>query len=268
MPIITTIRGNLRPFGKGFSNVGLDFNPATSARAILTANPGAPSGLYYINDGVDTFQVYCDMTRNGGGWMLAASVRGGQGNEVMNTGAAGLSTPVYQPSSNGNWGKFSDARTNRMRSRSQNQTNGYTGNWPWWIEAVGPFSYGIYPTDVASNLGGVINMFVYKDAQTFETTAFPGDNTGAGAPFSSGTQRPEWRRIRNDYNEGTTSYVDVGAPNHGTRGFGHHHPQVQPDYTNPRISWARHPEYGSGSSPTAMRSDPWGWPTYGHLWVK
>lgn len=267
MPLIETVgSGAARAFGfTSSNNLGLvSGNPATSARAILTSNPTAPSGLYWINDGVDTFQVYCDMTRNGGGWMLGASLRGGQGTEVMATGAAGLATPVYQPSSTGNWGKFADARINRLRSRSQSQTNGYTGNWPWWIEAVGPFTEATYSANVASNLGGVINMFVYKDAQTFEATAFPGD-TGAGAPFSTGTQRPEWRRIRSDYNEGTTSYTDVGAPNYGTRGFGHHHQPIQPDYTNPRISWARHPENGGGC---AMRSDPWGIPTYGHLWVK
>jgi len=267
MPLLGTLgSGGARGFGVfGGSTYGLfQFNPATSARAILAVNPAAPSGFYWINDGTDTFQVYCDMTRNGGGWMLAASIRGGNGNEVMATGAAGLTTPVYQPSSTGNWGKFADARINRMRSRSQNTANGYTGNWPWWVEGVGPFTEATYAPNVATNLGGAINMFVYKDAQTFEATAYPGD-AGAPSPFASGTQRSEWRRIRNTYDEGTTSYTDVGTPNYGTRGFGHHHQPTQPDYTNPRISWARHPESGGSC---AMRSDPWGIPTYGHLWVK
>ncbi len=268
MPFISSVRGSYGAqgrFGKRISTLGRNSsNPANSARHILSDDPSSTSGIYWINDGVDTFQVYCDMTRNGGGWMLALSIRGGNGNEVMNSGAAGVSIPQYQPSSTSNWGKFSDARINRMRSRSQNTANGYTGNWPWWIEGTGGFSSAGYSSGANSNLGGTINMFVYKDAQTFEAFAYPGD-TGAPSPYNGGSQRTEWRRIRNDYNESTTSYTDVGGPNSGTRGWGHHHQPIQPDYTNPRFSYCRHPESGGDC---AMRSDPWGIPTYGHFWVK
>ena len=41
----------------------------TSCAKILAANPKATSGLYYIRPGAGTpFQVYCDMTTDGGGW--------------------------------------------------------------------------------------------------------------------------------------------------------------------------------------------------------
>ena len=265
MPFISSVRGSYGAQGRFGRRLGNDGSSsalaASSARGILSVNPSAPSGLYWINDGVDTFQVYCDMTRNGGGWMLAASIRGGNGAEVMATGAAGLTTPVYQPSSTSNWGKFSDARINRMRSRSQSQLNGYTGNWPWWVEGVN-FTEATAPTVLTGS--NRIDMFVYKDAQTFEATAYPGD-AGAGSPFTSGTQRPEWRRIRNIYDEGSSSYAETGgSPNYGTRGFGHHH-QGAADQTNPRFPWARHPESGGSC---AMRADNWGIPTYGHFWVK
>jgi hypothetical protein len=265
MPFISSVRGSYGAqgrFGRARNPLGLNSSsPASSARAILFNEPTSQSGLYWINDGVDTFQVYCDMTRNGGGWMLVASIRGGNGSEVMATGAAGLTTPVYQPSSTGNWGKFSDERINRIRARSQSQTNGYTGNWPWWVEGV-DFTEATAPTGLTGT--NRIDMFVYKDAQTFATTTYPGDS-GAGSPFSAGTQRPEWRRIRNVYDESTTLYTEAGGtPNYGTRGFGHHH-QGSADQTNPRFSWARHPESGGSC---AMRADSWGIPTYGHFWVK
>ena len=207
-----------------------------SAYEIKTLSPTAPDGLYWINDGTDTFQVYCDMTRNGGGWMLAASIRGGNSSEVMNTGAAGLATPVYQPSSTANWGKFSDARINRMRARSASQANGYTGNWPWWMEGAG---YS----------GGDIQNFVYKDAVTFSVNTLPESDS-------------IWRRITNTYNEASATYDSTQVPNSGTKGWGMHH---QSDAARKRSCWCRHPESGGSC---AWNTDNWGIPTYGHVWVK
>lgn len=49
-------------------------NPATSASEILAADPSAPSGLYWIaSPGYEPQQIWCDMTNDGGGWMLVAS---------------------------------------------------------------------------------------------------------------------------------------------------------------------------------------------------
>ena len=221
---------------KGASNWPRSFDGLTadswapSAYALKTQGQNT-DGLYWINDGVDTFQVYCDMTRNGGGWMLAASIRGGNSSEVMNTGAAGLTTPVYQPSSTANWGKFSDARINRMRALS-----GYTGNWPWWMEGAGYSA-------------GDIQNFVYKDAVTFSVNTLPESDS-------------IWRRITNTYNEASATYDSTQVPNSGTKGWGMHH---QSDAARKRSCWCRHPE-GGGSC--AWNTDTWGIPTYGRVWVK
>jgi hypothetical protein len=265
MPLLETIgSGGVRGLGMfgGIFHIGLTAgNPANSARAILAEAPAAPSGLYWINDGVDTFQVYCDMTRNGGGWMLGIKVTSADTPATMVTASAtGDAVPTLSSS-----GKFSDARINRLRSRSQATTNGYTGNWPWWAEATG-LSGG--------NPGGVsdINMFFYKDAQTFESTCWPGSNAGipggvGGQSFSTGTNgKSEWRRITNTYNESSISYSDVaGTPNYGTRGFGHHHPDVL-DANNRRFAYYRHPEGGVGGG--VFASNFYGVPTNGYLWIK
>jgi hypothetical protein len=46
---------------------------ALSANEILRVKSGAPSGNYWINVSGAPRQVYCDMTSDGGGWMLYSS---------------------------------------------------------------------------------------------------------------------------------------------------------------------------------------------------
>ena len=43
---------------------------ASSALGILTLNPSATSGTYWINLGGTATQLYCDMSTDGGGWIL------------------------------------------------------------------------------------------------------------------------------------------------------------------------------------------------------
>lgn len=79
MPFISSVRGSFGPqgrFGKRISTLGLSSsNPANNARQILTEDPSATSGNYWIKGVSGTpMQMYCDMTGSEsgasvGGWM-------------------------------------------------------------------------------------------------------------------------------------------------------------------------------------------------------
>jgi len=73
-------------FTIGSGGIGLSQSaPATSASAILLANPSAASGLYWILPTGYTgsaFQVYCDMSTAGGGWMHCGTIS--DNNEASN----------------------------------------------------------------------------------------------------------------------------------------------------------------------------------------
>ena len=78
MPFVSSARGTFGAVGKGRGRSALGESASTaalSASAIKAANPTAPDGLYWISapwTSNTPTQVFCDMTIDGGGWMLWA----------------------------------------------------------------------------------------------------------------------------------------------------------------------------------------------------
>lgn len=230
---------NINTLGK----LGSRENPALSAWHILSSENSVSTGFYYIKDQINNkvYHLLCDMERNGGGWMMVANQPGDRGvttTRFMNSSSIG---PGLLPYESG--GKLSDSTINILRNQSS-----YTDNWPWWAEGV---MFTTTNTDV--------DMFIYKDATSWSSLSYPGYQPGTQY-FINGSYAPDWRKIKNSFTTHTaTDYSDVGAPNQGTRGFGHHHINTS------RFAWCRHPE-STGSD--GFRSDSLGNAREGYFWVR
>ena len=90
-------------------------NAATSAKAILAADPSASSGAYWIEvQGVAT-ELYCDMTTDGGGFMLCGKYNATGGNNTNSNGVSNLNN--LTASSNATY-KLSDADIKSLAATS------------------------------------------------------------------------------------------------------------------------------------------------------
>lgn len=86
-----------------------ELSPALSAQAIKTANPSATTGFYWIQNDLMTepVQVYCDMSYDGGGWMLLAygyvnTAASDSSNRALPNLNCNDSTYLYTPTSRAN----------------------------------------------------------------------------------------------------------------------------------------------------------------------
>ena len=64
-------------FALSIKPIGTSDNPGWSCKDILTKQPASKDGVYWLQAGGGAFQTWCDMTSNGGGWTLAARMKGG-----------------------------------------------------------------------------------------------------------------------------------------------------------------------------------------------
>lgn len=156
---------------------------AKSGMEILES--GQPSGTYWISPGNSgAYQMYVDNTRNGGGWVLAATVRTATCQDHMNQGdvrITGTQGPTLNDSSTS---KMSDSWINALVGEST-----YTGSTRYWMEATG-FNK---------------NVFI--------------DSNATVDLLSSASNQNERTRITLTYEGG----ISDRGPNTGTRGFGDHH---------------------------------------------
>jgi len=167
----------------GGSTVGTQTNPAANGMVVKNAN--LPSGLYWIQPaGQTAYQMYVDNTRNGGGWVLCATVRTATCQDHITTGAVRLTSSSGPRSGDSSTVKMSDSWIQALRNGSS-----YTGSTAYWMEAL--------------NFNK--NQFI---------------STNATVDLQSSASGDDWRTYVSLTYEGGFSNRN---PNTGTRGFGDHH---------------------------------------------
>lgn len=167
-------------FGAALGSSG---NPARNAMQLKAQ--GYPSGEYYIAvDGYSTYRMYVDNDRNGGGWIMTATVKQANCQEHHNNGSVRFDGVNGPTPSTGSTTKVSDAWMNAYRAQSS-----YAGSTAYWMEAT---SAGKNNFISSSATVDVVSSASDQDARTYVALTF----------------------------EGSLSNRD---PNSGTRGFGDHH---------------------------------------------
>ena len=162
-------------------SVGTSGSPATNSGQLA----GLASGLYWIQPtGQTKYQMYVDNSRNGGGWVLMATVRTSTCQDHMSNSAVRISGT--------NGPRLNDTSTTKMADSWINafvNNSTYTGATRYWMEATG------------------FNKNVFIDSSATVNLLDSASNENART------------RISTSY-EGT---LDDRGPNSGTRGFGDHH---------------------------------------------
>ena len=169
------------------STLGTEANPAISGMALKSE--GLPSGLYWIkpNSSTNSYKMYVDNDRNGGGWVLCVHARTSTCQDHMDQGSVRISSSFGPRFGNTSTVKVEDSWINAMVSAST-----YSGSTRYWLEA---HDFG----------NPAKNMFV--------------DSSATVDLLSSDSNKNARTRVSTSY-EGSIS--DRG-PNTGTRGFGDHH---------------------------------------------
>jgi hypothetical protein len=69
--------------------------PGTNCASIRAASPGAPSGQYWIVNGTVSYQTWCEMSADGGGWALAMRTRASPASVFTYAHSAWTDTSTY-----------------------------------------------------------------------------------------------------------------------------------------------------------------------------
>ena len=169
--------------GSSGSTVGTQASPAISGMAVR--NAGLPSGLYWIQpSGQTSYQMYVDNNRNGGGWVLCATVRTATCQDHITTGSQRIVGNIGPRSGDSSTSKMADSWIQALRNGST-----YTGTTAYWMEAL--------------NFNK--NMFISSSATVDLESAASNNDPRTNVTLTY---------------EGALSNRD---PNTGTRGFGDHH---------------------------------------------
>jgi len=206
-------------------------HPASSGMQLKVR--GDPSGWYWVrpSGAWNSYYMYVDNDRNGGGWILTARVTVASGQAHCSNAAVNFDGTNGPSTTQTSTCKVSDSWMNDLRAAST-----YAGTTAYWMESTG--------TWVESGQGP---HHTFIDSR-------------ATVDLVSSASDQDYRTILSTTFEGSLSNRN---PNSGTRGFGDHHTS-----SGVYFAYQRHPEQGSnyGFSEDVLGNGPGG--SDGLLWVK
>jgi hypothetical protein len=151
-------------------------SPATSCLALKTANAATPDGAYWIRPAgqQDAYELYCDMTRNGGGWTLIAKDDVGGNGDCIATG--------YQQREL----DHPDVEGTAVLPVSWYNAIDPDGAKTFWIEATSSTKDYFFRNDAGySHYGSVTNNTSWYDKTTWANAwTGPANMTGSGTTTS------------------------------------------------------------------------------------
>lgn len=173
---------NVKDYMSSTTNLAIGLtagNPAIDASQILSINPNAANGFYYLKPPTwnTALQVYCDMT--GGGWMLWA--------QRINSGTA------IDIRSAGYFTEYPSGNSHITTDWSSLNTEGHINMWPLLNgRRILKFVYGVTGRTASSPGLGTNAVIATENGTSFANLNYIGYNWSSSSCSTPSTSRYDW----------------------------------------------------------------------------